>query len=63
MVKGSERKLYKKWLKSLGLFGLEEAEGRSQTSYNFVMKESGGADTDLFALVASDGTQGIAMKL
>lgn len=32
MGKGPERKLYKKWLKSLGLFGLEETEGRPQAS-------------------------------
>ena len=47
MVKGIEGKLYEEQLTSLGLFSLEETEGRPHCSYNFPMRGTGEAGTDL----------------
>ena len=60
MVKDLERKTYKEWLRSLGLFSLEKSGLRGDliTVYSFLMRGSGGAGTDLFSLVTSYTTQG-----
>ncbi|KFW75988.1 Serine/threonine-protein kinase Nek11, partial [Manacus vitellinus] len=65
MVKGQEGELYEEWLRSLGLFNLEKRRLRGEliAVYKFFMRGSRGADTDLFAVVTSDRTQGNAMKL
>uniref|UniRef100_A0A8B9I876 Reverse transcriptase domain-containing protein n=1 Tax=Anser brachyrhynchus TaxID=132585 RepID=A0A8B9I876_9AVES len=65
MVKGLEGKTYEEWLRSLGLFSLEKRRLRGDiiTAYSFLMRDSGGAGTDLFSLVASDSTQWNGVKL
>ncbi|KAJ7397260.1 hypothetical protein BTVI_136919 [Pitangus sulphuratus] len=63
MVKGLEGKPYKERLRSLGLFSLEETEGKPHCSYNFLMKGRRGAGTDLFSVVTSDRTQRNGLKL
>ncbi|NXN81056.1 F184B protein, partial [Bombycilla garrulus] len=52
-------------LMSLSLFSLEKRRLRGDliAVQNFLMRESGGADTDFFSPVTSDKTQGDALKL
>ncbi|KAJ7403377.1 hypothetical protein BTVI_77506 [Pitangus sulphuratus] len=50
-------------MRSLDLFSLEETEGRSHCSYNFLMRGRGGADIDVFSLVIGDRTRGSGVKL
>ena len=56
MVKDLEEKPCEEWLRSLGLFSLEETEGRPHCSYSFLMRGRGGAGTDLSSVVPSDRT-------
>ena len=61
MVKGLEGKMYKKRLKSLGLFSLEK-RGLFVVC-GFLTRGSRGVGADLFSLVTSDRTQGNGNKL
>ncbi|TRZ15040.1 hypothetical protein HGM15179_012061 [Zosterops borbonicus] len=47
-------KTYVGRMKSLGLFSLEETEGRPHCSYNFLVRGRGGSGTDLFSVARSD---------
>ncbi|RMB99700.1 hypothetical protein DUI87_23702 [Hirundo rustica rustica] len=49
-------KPYEEQLRSVGLFSLEEAEGRPHCSDNFLVRGRGRADTALFSVVSSDRT-------
>ena len=60
MVKGLEERPCEEWLRSLGLFSLEETEERAHCSYNFLVRERGGADTDLCSGVTVTGPEGMA---
>ena len=64
-MKGLEGKTYKEWLRSLGLFSLDNRrlKGDHITVYNFLKGGSGRGGADLLSLVTSDGTQGNGMKL
>lgn len=57
-VKGLEGKPHKEKLKSLGLFSLEESEGRTLSSSSFLRRGRGGTDTDLCSVL----TQGNGLK-
>ncbi|KAF4788564.1 Jun dimerization protein 2 [Turdus rufiventris] len=59
MVKALEEKPHEELLSSLGLFSLEETEGRLSAVYNFLVRGREGTGT----LVTSDRTQGNGMKL
>lgn len=47
-VQGLKGKPYKKWLRSLGLFSLDETEERPHCSFIFLVRGIEGAGTDLF---------------
>lgn len=49
MMKGLKQKPCEEWLSSLGLFGLEEPEGRPRCG-QLLMKGRGGAGADLSSL-------------
>ncbi|KAJ7399065.1 hypothetical protein BTVI_118553 [Pitangus sulphuratus] len=65
MVNGLEGKPYEVWLRSLGLFSLEKRRLRTNliVTYNFLVRKSVGASTNLSSLVTSDRTQKNGMKL
>lgn len=50
MLKGLERKMYKELLRSLGLFSLEETEGRTCGGQHLPRKGNEGAGADLSPL-------------
>lgn len=55
-VEGLEEDSHKELLRSPGLFSLEDTEGRSHCSYNFLMRGQEQAGTDLFSVETSDRT-------
>ena len=60
MVKDLEGKPCEEGLRSLGLFSLEETEGRPHCSHNFLVRGQAGEGTDLCSVVPSDRTDGMA---
>ncbi|RMC14023.1 hypothetical protein DUI87_09110 [Hirundo rustica rustica] len=63
MVKGFEQKPYEEQLRSLGLFILEETEGRPHCGLSFLIRGRGGAGTDVSSTATSDRTQGNGLML
>ena len=59
-VKGLEGKPCEEWLRSLGLFSLEETEGRPHCNHNFPVRGRGGASSDLLSLVSNHRTERMA---
>ena len=60
MVQGPEGKLCEEGLRALGLFSLEETEGRAHCRYSFLVRGRGAAGTDLCSVVTVTGPEGRA---
>lgn len=62
MVKGLKRKPCEEWLRLLGLLSLEKRRVRGDltAAYSFLVRGKGGGDIDLFLVVTSDRTKGMA---
>ena len=63
LVKGLENKSYEERLRELGLFGVEETEGRAHRSLQPPERRWSEAGVGLFSQVTSDRTRSNGLKL
>lgn len=59
IIKGLEVKMYEEWLRLLGLFNLEETDGRPHGSLQ-LLQGMEGSSTYLCPLVTDKGPEGVA---